>query len=76
MNLDAVNLVDLAAVCLVLAGLIALVTLSHSGQIHFDTVMPRWLLRMYAFDQINAAIADSKSCATVKPILKFPSATV
>jgi hypothetical protein len=30
---------------------------------------------MYAFEQINEAIADSKSGATVKPILKFTTPT-
>ncbi len=30
------------------------------------------LVRRYRFDQINEAIADSKSGATVKPILQFP----
>ena len=39
------------------------------GRFPFDK-----LVTMYPFEQIQAAIDDSKSGKTVKPIVKFPAA--
>lgn len=45
-------------------------------QMHLQGRFPlEKLVRMYAFEQINEAIADSKSGVTVKPILKFATPT-
>lgn len=45
-----------------------LVELHKQGRFPFDR-----LVRFYAFDQINAAIADSESGVTIKPILRMPA---
>jgi aryl-alcohol dehydrogenase len=47
----------------------ALIDMQARGRFPFEK-----LVRMYPFEEIQAAIDDSKSGRTVKPILKFPAA--
>ncbi len=47
----------------------ALIDMQARGRFPFEK-----LVKMYPFEQIQAAIDDSKSGRTVKPILKFPTA--
>jgi aryl-alcohol dehydrogenase len=46
-----------------------LIRLWQEGKFAFDR-----MLRFYAFDEINRALAEARSGAAIKPVLRIPAA--